>query len=95
LVHPNTPSADEYFKNQISGAMNVSFSYKIPMLVHEAYFAEWKDLQYSFSYSLTNFSECFQKAVSEKEKVKKALLENEKFTLQYQAEKYVDFIFIA
>jgi hypothetical protein len=95
LVHPNTPSADEYFKNQISGAMNVSFSYKIPLLVHEAYFAEWKDLQYSFSYSLTNFSECFQKAVSEKEKVKKALLENEKFTLQYQAEKYVDFIFIA
>jgi hypothetical protein len=95
LVHPNTPSADEYFKNQISGAMNVSFAYKIPLLVHEVYFADWKDLHYSFSYSVESFAECFKKAQADKEKVKKALLETEKFTRHFQAEKYVDFIFTA
>jgi hypothetical protein len=37
LVHPDTPSADQYFKNQISGAMTVAFGCQIPLLIHEAY----------------------------------------------------------
>ena len=95
LVHPNTPSADEYFKNQISGAMNVSFAYKIPMLVHQVYFVDWKDLQYSFSYSLESFAESFKRALVEKETMKEAFLEAAKFTHAFQAKKYLDIIFTA
>lgn len=59
LVHPNTPSADEYFSRQISGGINIAFSYKIPMMIHENY-ADWEDFQQGVVfYNLTNFTEQF------------------------------------
>lgn len=62
LIHPNTPSAKEYFNNQITGAMTVSFGYKIPMLVHEAY-DQIEELKVaSVYYSLVNFNEMLASA---------------------------------
>ena len=57
MVHPNTPSANEYFKNQISGAMNVSFAYKIPMLIHQDYINQWEDFSNSINYNFENFAQ--------------------------------------
>lgn len=55
LIHPDTPSADQYFRNQISGAMTVSFSFRIPMLIHEG-FAHIEEMNpVSTYYSLDNF----------------------------------------
>lgn len=57
LIHPDTPSADQYFRNQISGAMTVAFGYGIPLFVHEAY-AHIEEMQgASFYYTLANFAE--------------------------------------
>jgi len=57
LVHPNTPSAEEYFSRQISGGINIAFSYKIPMMIHEDY-SSWEDFQKGVVfYSLANFSD--------------------------------------
>ncbi len=62
LVHPDTPSADQYFRNQISGAMTVAFGYKIPLLVHEAY-AHIEEMKFaSFYYSLEKFGEVLNAA---------------------------------
>jgi len=63
LVHPDTPSADQYFKNQISGAMTVSFGYKVPMLIHEAY-SHIEEMQAaSFYYHPETFAETLQTAI--------------------------------
>jgi len=57
LVHPDTPSADQYFKNQISGAMTVAFAYQIPLLIHESY-ANITEMQAAACYySLENFAD--------------------------------------
>lgn len=55
LVHPDTPSAEQYFKNQISGAMNVAFGYKIPLLIHEGYAFIEEMSEASIYYSKANF----------------------------------------
>ena len=57
MVHPKTPSSSEYLSNQISGAMNVAFGYKIPLLVHEKYTKRWPDLGYAVAYRRKTFVE--------------------------------------
>lgn len=93
MVHPNTPSAFEYFKNQISGAMNVSFAYKIPMLVHEGYTNEWEDFSSSISYNFENFSQKVIEGFEKREEIQRKLIETEKFDPLYQEKKYIEFIF--
>jgi hypothetical protein len=93
MVHPETPSADEYFKNQISGAMNVSFAYKIPMLVHEAYTQQWPDLKHAFSYTLDGFKSDFQNAQRNLNVMKDSMCQIEKFSSYYQEQQYLNFLF--
>jgi hypothetical protein len=93
MVHPGTPSADEYFKNQISGAMNISFAYKIPMLVHEAYTQQWPDLKYAFSYTLDGFKSDFQNAQRNLNVMKDSMCQIEKFSSYYQEQQYLNFLF--
>ena len=95
MVHPETPSADEYFKNQISGAMNISFAYKIPMLVHEAYTQQWPDLKYAFSYNLDGFKSDFQNAQSNLNVMKENMKGVAKFSPDHQEERYLRFLFPA
>lgn len=93
MVHPNTPSAAEYFKNQISGAMNVSFGYKIPMFIHQEYAQKWKDFEFAIPYSLDNFTEQVLIASEEQLVLQEKLRTAEKFNPLYQEKKYLDFIF--
>jgi hypothetical protein len=92
MVHPGTPSANEYFKNQIPGAMNISFSYGIPMLVHQEYVNQWDDLKFAFSYSLEGFKNDFLSAMSGKNHMKIKLNDAPKFSIEYQEKKYLDFL---
>ncbi len=55
LIHPDTPSADQYFKNQIPGAMNVSLAWTIPMLIHEEYRSISELNNAAFYYNLSTF----------------------------------------
>jgi hypothetical protein len=93
MVHPETPSAEEYFKNQISGAMNISFGYKIPMLVHEDYSKTWDDLEYAFSYSLEGFVSDFQRAKLQRQEKKESLKNAVKFSVSFQEKNYINFLF--
>jgi hypothetical protein len=66
LIHPDTPSADEYIVNQISGSFSLSFGLKIPLLIHEAYQTE-DDLQKSaFFYTPEHFCKKLESAIEER-----------------------------
>lgn len=92
LVHPNTPSADQYFRNQISGAMSVSFGYKIPMLIHEGYEHINEMKVASFYYNESNFEKVLELAILEN-KTKRSEMENhDPYQLETQEKRYLEFI---
>ena len=92
LVHPNTPSADQYFRNQISGAMSVAFGYKIPMLIHEHYNHIEEMQGASIYYNPSNFNH----RLTEREQFKKIRNEmelNPMFNVENQEQRYLNFLF--
>lgn len=92
LVHPDTPSADEYFNRQISGAINVAFSYGIPMMIHEAY-KNWTDFQSGVQfYNLSNQLEQFVDLMQRKKEFEEALQLNPTFSKDFQQEKFAGVI---
>jgi len=92
LVHPNTPSAEEYFLRQISGAINVSFSYKIPMMIHENY-KYWEDFNAGvIFYSNENINEKFIQYCEKLPELKQELQQNPKFSKQLQQQIFLDVI---
>lgn len=95
MVHPNTPSAVEYFRNQISGAMNVSFAYAVPMLVHQVYVNAWEDLWSAFGYDLNDFRNSLLVAIDQQKERSRAMINHSKFNPVFQEKKYLDFIFNA
>lgn len=92
LVHPNTPSADEYFTRQISGAINVSFSYKIPMMIHEAY-EDWEDFQTGVVfYKMENFYSQWEVFQANHSELKRQLMENPKFSSEIQNQRFAEIV---
>lgn len=92
IVHPETPSADQYFRNQISGAMSVSFGYKIPMLIHEAYQHIEEMQAASFYYSPENWTDVLQTALTNAEDRKHEMEENPRYNVDLQEKRYLDFV---
>jgi hypothetical protein len=95
MVHPDTESAKEYFRNQIPGALNVSLGYKIPLFVHCEYASSWSDLKSAATYALETFREDLNKAIENHQTLTDELAQNKKYSLAYQEENYVKFIFDA
>ena len=93
LVHPDTPSAEQYFKKQISGAMNVAFGYKIPLLIHEAYrgIEEMKDacLYYDPKY----FCAMLKDNKDALKDIAERMTQNEKYNAEHQESRYLKFVF--
>lgn len=91
LVHPDTPSADQYFKNQISGAANVAFGYRVPLLIHKAY-AHVTDMQdCAVYYDGDNFEVAYKAAL----KTRAELIRNieAKYDFKEQQNRYIKFLF--
>ena len=93
LVHPNTPSADQYFRNQISGAMTVSFGYKIPMLIHEAYQNIEEMHTASFYYTETSFSQVLTDALENHSSKSEEMHQHTPYSLDEQEARYLHFLF--
>ena len=92
LVHPNTQSADQYFKNQISGAMSVAFGYKIPMLIHE-YYSQIEEMKgMSVYYNPSNFGHRLSQK-KQFETTRKNMEKNPLIDVDVQEERYLNFIF--
>lgn len=89
LIHPNTASADQYFKNQIPGAMCVAMGYKKPMLIHEAY-KNWEELRpAAIYYNLKSIGEQLNVSNSELEAIREQM--EIAFDVKNQEERYAKF----
>lgn len=93
LIHPNTPSAEQYIENQISGMFNLAYSYHIPLLIHEAY-QSIEDLKLSsFFYELETVGNKLPQFISNKDECSKQIATIEKWKEGYQFENFVLFLF--
>jgi hypothetical protein len=93
MVHPETQSAKEYFRNQIPGALNVALGYNIPLFVHREYASSWSDLHTAATYKPETFREDLEKAIENHQTLSDELAQNPKYSVVYQEENYVKFIF--
>lgn len=92
LIHPETPSAEQYISNQISGAFNLAYSYRIPLLIHQEY-ESVEDLKRSaffykpdtFQQTLVNAIACRSEKIREIESVKK-------WNKDFQREQFLSFV---
>ena len=92
LVHPNTPSSDEYFKRQISGAINVAFSYKIPLFIHSDY-RNWQDFNSGVVfYEMDNAQQRFNDFLANLNKLKMELQQNPKFGKAFQRKRFANYL---
>lgn len=92
LVHPDTPSADQYFRNQISGAMTVSFGYKVPMLIHAAYQGIEEMQAASFYYSLDTFGADVSAALHNAEKKRTQMKQHLPYSEEEQERRFANFL---
>lgn len=92
LIHPGTPSAEQYFENQIPGAMNIAFAHKIPMLIH-AHFSSLSELNSaSLYYELETIGEVVAKGVQELNELKTKMNAEPAYQFEVQAERYRQFV---
>jgi hypothetical protein len=92
LIHPGTPSADEYISNQISGAFTIAFGYTIPLLIHEQYSTE-DDLRISAHfYTEDTFAQELKEAVSRHAELQARIAAEEKWTKAFQYRNYLRFL---
>ncbi|MBI1936912.1 MAG: hypothetical protein HYS25_02195 [Ignavibacteriales bacterium] len=95
LLHPSVPRFNTYRNDQISGNFNLSFGLKIPLLLHES-FKTKKDFQTtSLFYSLENLNEVLSAEINDAKKVTHLMdniINNPKFSFEYQSKVYLDFI---
>jgi hypothetical protein len=93
LVHPNTPSADEYFRHQIPGAMSMTLGYNIPLLLHQSVKHIGELQPASVYYSMSDFSEALTKLTSEENIIREVMEQSAEFSSAHQYKKYLNFIF--
>ena len=92
LIHPGTPSADQYINNQISGAFTLAFGYHIPLLIHQHYQTE-EDLKLSAHfYSLETFADELEEALGERSTLSEAIAQVEKWQKPFQYRNYLAFL---
>ena len=93
IVHPNTPSADQYFKNQISGAVNVGFGYKIPLLIHEGYDNVTELKERALFYNLDNFKAVLEDAKEKVSMIQQHMENDIELKNETQEKRYLNFLF--
>jgi hypothetical protein len=93
LIHPDTDSF--YGDARISGAFNLSFAYKIPLLVEES-MRKWTDLQgASFYYKAENIVQAinsFAERKPEVEQMREAMRNDCRWKEEHLSRKYLEFI---
>ena len=92
LVHPDTPSADQYFKNQISGAVNVGFGYGVPLLIHSAYKNVNELQKRALFYDLNNFSDVISNCKPQLSSIVEWMRNDSEMSNIVQEKRYLDFL---
>ncbi len=95
LLTPSVPMFDLYRKYKVTGAMNIAFGLKIPMVLHEALLGIDDFAQSSFFYSEGEMISTINHLCLNREELavkKHAILDMTKFSFEYQKKKYLDFL---
>lgn len=93
LIHPDTPSAEEYFRHQIPGSMSVALGYQLPLLMHENYKVITELNDASIYYQPGTFSNALDELKSRGEEIRDAIQSSEKYTSDYQYQRILGLIF--
>lgn len=93
LIHPETRSAEQYFNNQISGAVNIAFGNKIPLLIHEGYKFIDEMNEASIYYTKENFASLFPINKDRIKGVVEGMTKKKEYAADYQEKRYLDFLF--
>lgn len=92
LIHPGNDGFMKYKIYQISGAYNMAFAYKKPLLMLED-FKTYKDFEENaIFYSLDNLPSVLQNLPASIEKLKPQMYRQPKWSLEAQTESYLDFL---
>jgi len=92
LIHPDTPSSDQYPYNQISGSFNLAFGFRVPLLIHEAY-SGLEDLRNSATfYHPATFGKDFDFARSNSTNKTAEMSSVEKWKTDVQRTNYLEFL---
>jgi|GEM_PF-315368 len=92
LIHPGTASAEQNISCQISGAFNLAFGYRIPLLMHRAY-ADLTDFKLaSCFYEIRDFRESLAQALEQRINVAQQIATVPKWQVDYQQQQFLDFV---
>ena len=93
LIHPATPSANEYFRNQIPGAMNMALAYSIPLLLHE-HFESIRELQTAARYyKMIQFSQSLDSLRKQSSSINQAMISTKEYSTSWNQKRYLKFLF--
>lgn len=93
LIHPHTPSSEEYFRHQISGSMNIALGYKIPLLLHESYRKIGELNTASCYYEVDKFLDVINQLRQDNSSIRESIRSTKKYRAEYQHKTFLDFIF--
>lgn len=93
LIHPINADMEKYLENQISGAFNLAFAYRKPLLMHR-YFERYQDFrETSLFYELTTMTSLLKSIKMELASFASInRYKNPKWSLEYQASHYCVFL---
>jgi hypothetical protein len=96
LIHPGKDNKNEFYQDaRISGSFNLSFAYKIPLLVEES-MQKWTDLQgASFYYKAENIVQAINSFAEQKpavEQMRETMAKDCRWKVEHLMQQYLDFI---
>ena len=91
LIHPNNMGGSSYLRNQISGAFNLAFAYRKPLLMEQA-FSAYEDFKDSSLFYKEENLDTFLENLPHPHKLNKQFYQLPKWTFGYQQEQYIRFI---
>ena len=93
LIHPDTPSANEYFRHQIPGSMNIALGYKVPLLLHEHFHAIKELNPASCYYKMDQFSQAIDELISRHSSIQNTIKSTEAYSSSWNQKQYLGFLF--
>jgi len=95
LIHPNTPSHDEYMKRQISGAFNLAYGFRVPLMIHEKFSNYEEFIISAFFYSLETLVDKLKEIDGNRSLLtekRKSIETHEMFSFEKQQKNYLNVI---
>lgn len=89
LIHPNTPSSEEYFRHQIPGAMSVALGYHLPLLMHETYQTIDELKTAAVYYTVHSFRNALVELHRREKDIRNAMKSHGVYSSQQQYERYL------